>query len=104
VSWNPYPPLPVAAIRDLSGLVRVMYRAAAAEEDAARLEALASIGGSLRFALRGAGAHPGTIAHLDAWAAAERAARALEQLVKGTPLAPLVAATSGRISRPGSMA
>lgn len=44
-------------------------------------------------------AHPGTIHHLKAWAAAQRATKALTELVGDTfPLAPLIAATPDSIA------
>lgn len=49
-----------------------------------------------------AAATPGTLQHLDAWAAPERATRALGELVaadEAQPFAPLVRAASGRIRR-----
>lgn len=106
MAWNPYPPLPVGALRDLLGVTRALYRATSDAEprDEARLQALGEIGRALRAALRGASAHPGTIDHGTAWAAAERATRGLRELVgAGELLAPLIAATARRIKRPGSM-
>ena len=107
MTWNPYPPLPVGAVRDLLGITRALYRTALNGDprDVAKLQALADIGGTLRAALRAAPAPPGTIDHFNAWAAAERATKALGELVGDeTPLGPLIAATAQRFSRPGSMA
>jgi len=106
VTWDPYPPLPIGALRDLLGITRALYRTTLVEDprDASRLRALADIGRTLRAVLRAAHAQPGTIDHLNAWGAAERATRALGELVgESTPLAPVIAATARRISRPGSM-
>lgn len=106
MTWNPYPSLPLGAVRDLLGITRALYRAALAESPCNddRLETIEGIGRTLRAILRAARAHPGTIAHLDAWVAAERVIKALEDLVgDSTPLAPLIASTARRFSRPGSM-
>jgi hypothetical protein len=106
VTWNPYPPLPLAAVRDLLGIARAMYRATLADDprDVVRLQALEDVGRTLQAVLGAGGAPPGTIPHVEAWTAAERATKALGELVmESTELAPLVAATARRISRPGSM-
>jgi hypothetical protein len=106
VTWNPYPPLPIEPLRDLLGITRALYRTTLLEAspDALRLQALEDIGTTLRAVLRAAGAHPGTIDHLNAWASAERATKALGELVDDSmPLGPLMASTARRISRPGSM-
>lgn len=105
MTWNPYPPLPLGAVRDLLGLTRGLYRATLADEprDISRLESLEKVGKTLRAVLGAARAYPGTNDHLDAWAAAERATRELAAAA-GASLAPLVAATARRIRRPGSMA
>jgi len=106
VTWNPYPPLPVGALRDLLGITRALYRAALEEEprDAARLQALEEIGRTLKAVLRASRAHPGTITHGDAWLAAERITKVLQEIVSdSTLLAPVIAATARRISRSGLM-
>lgn len=105
MTWNPYPPLPLADLRDLLGIARAMYRAAQAEDapDAAQLQALEGIGKTLRAVLGAAASHPGTNAHIEAWMEAERATKALRELVSGSGLAPIVEATAKRVSRPGSM-
>jgi hypothetical protein len=106
VTWDPYPPLPVGAVRDLLGISRALYRATQAEDphDVGRLQALEEIGSTLRTVLRAAPAHPGTLDYFNAWAAAERAAEALGQFVgDAMPLGPVIAATARRLSRPGSM-
>jgi hypothetical protein len=106
VTWNPYPRLPLGAVRDLLGVARALYRTALADEprDVGRLEALEEIGTTLRAVLRAAHAHPGTNPHLDAWVAAERATQALVQLVgQSMQLGPVVAAMARRVSRPASM-
>ena len=102
VTWNPYPRVPFAAVRDLLGITRALYRAALADDprDTTRLRALEDVGATLRTVLAAAGTHPGTIAHQNAWVAAERATEALGALVASTPVAPLVAATGRLISRP----
>jgi hypothetical protein len=102
VNWNPYPPLPLGAVRDLLGITRAMYRATVADDprDVCRLQALEDIGRTLRAVLSARRAPPGTIAHLEAWTAAEHATRALGELVgESLELAPLVAATARRVSR-----
>lgn len=106
-SWDPYPPLPLGALRDLLGITRALYRVALVQDprDVARLQTLTDIGKTLRAVLRASRAHPGTIDHLEAWAAAERATAALGELVEETmPLAPLISAAASRISRRKSMA
>jgi hypothetical protein len=100
--WNPYPPLPREAVRDLLGITRAMYRAKLAEQprDVVRLQALEDVGRELRAALRGSHGHPGTIQHQYAWEAAERATRALGELVgESMSVAPLVRATCARVKR-----
>jgi hypothetical protein len=100
--WNPYPPLPREAVRDLLGITRALYRVTLAEDprDVVRLQRLADIGRELRAALQGSQGHPGTIQHQYAWEAAERATRALGELVgDATPLEPLVRATCARVKR-----
>ncbi len=94
--------MPLGAVRDLLGITRALYRAALAEDprDVDRLQALADIGRTLRAVLRAGSAYPGTITHLQAWAAAERATKALGELVEESMgLAPIIAATARRISR-----
>jgi hypothetical protein len=106
VTWNPYPPLPAGPLRDLLGITRALYRAGMTEEprDAARLAALEEIGRTLKAALRASRAPPGTITHGEARAAAERATRALRELVsESTLLGPVIAAIARLISRSGSM-
>jgi hypothetical protein len=105
VTWNPYPRLPLGAVRDLLVITRALYRALlAANPNDARLLALTDIGNILKSVLAAARAHPGTSDHLSAWAAAEQASRALCALVdESIQLGPVIAATARRISRPGSM-
>src|SRR5688572_23894110 len=81
--WNPYPPLPREAVRDLLGIVRAMYRATIARDprDVVRLQTLTEIGRDFRAALAGAKGHPGTLPYQYAWEAAERATRRLGELV-----------------------
>jgi hypothetical protein len=102
VTWNPYPPLPLGALRDLLGITRAMYRATLEHDprDVVRLQALEDVGKTLRAVLRARRAPPGTTAQLEAWEAAERATRALGELVRDSmDLAPLVDATARRVSR-----
>ncbi|HKO92833.1 MAG TPA: hypothetical protein VJU61_16875 [Polyangiaceae bacterium] len=106
MAWNPYPPLPLGAVRDLLGITRALYRAALDDEprDAARLEALEEIGRTLQSVLKEPRSHPGTIAAQNARAAAERATARLRELVgEGQLLAPLLAATAKRLARAGAM-
>jgi hypothetical protein len=102
VTWNPYPRVPFEAVRDLLGITRALYRITRIDDprDAERLRALEDVGRTLREVLAAATTHPGTIAHQNAWTSAERATKALGELVASTPLAPLVAATGLRIARP----
>lgn len=104
MAWNPYPPLPRETVRDLLGIVRALYRVTMDRDpkDVARLQVLADIGREFREALSKARSYPGTIQHQEAWAAAERATRALGELVEvdeTPPLAPLVKAASARMRR-----
>jgi len=102
VTWNPYPPLPLGALRDLLGITRALYRATLEEDprDVIRLQALEDIGKGLRAALQARRAPRGTNAHLDAWAAAERATKALGELVRESmELTLLVEPTARRVSR-----
>lgn len=106
MTWSPYPRLPVGELRDLLGVVRVLYRAAAASEprDEARITALEGIGRTLKAVLQLRDAPPGTIDHGDAWAAAERVARELTELVGTGELGGVLAATLSRVRRnTGSM-
>lgn len=105
MSWNPYPPVPRGALRDLLGITRALYRAAreAAPPDEARLAALEGVGKALKEALRlSKGAAPGTISHGSAHAAATRAIAELQQLV-GPELHAVLAATARCFKSPGSM-
>lgn len=103
--WHPYPALPRETVRDLLGIVRALYRVTVATDpkDVVRLQALTDIGREFRDALRNSrSSHPGTVQHSDAWAAAERATRALGEFVASDetqPLAPLVRAAAGRVRR-----
>lgn len=92
-------------MRDLLVITRALYRAMfAANPNDARLLALADIGNILKSVLAAAHAHPGTSDHLSAWGAAEQASRALCALVdESMRLGPVIAATTRRIVRPGSM-
>lgn len=104
--WNPYPSLPMGAVRDLLGITRAMYRLALSEEarDVVRIHALEEIGRTLRGVLGASGAAPGTIAYHNACAAAARAITALKELVAESHLAAMVDATARLIgARPGSM-
>lgn len=105
MSWNPYPPLPRGALRDVLSLTRMLYRAAAEADprDEARLQALQGIGLALKEALRlSKGSAPGTIAHGSAHAAATRAIGQLSELV-GPELHAVLAATARCFKQPGSM-
>lgn len=100
--WTPHPPLPRETVRDLLGIARALYRLTLEQDprDVVRLQALEDVGKQLRSALKLARSHPGTIQHDDAWRAAERATRALGELVgEGTPLAPALRALAGRVKR-----
>jgi len=106
MTWSPYPPLPLAAVQDLLGITRALYRLAMEAEprDACRLQALEEIGRTLRAVLRERRAPAGTIDHGNAWAAAERATKALTVLVADSPvLAQLIGATARLVARHGSM-
>jgi hypothetical protein len=105
-AWNPYPPLPRETVRDLLGIVRAMYRANVASDprDVVRLQTLTEIGRDLRASLADArGTHPGTLKHIEAWIAAERAMRRLGDLVAGdtpaTEVTALVRAVAARMKR-----
>jgi hypothetical protein len=55
VTWDPYPPLPRGALRDLLGISRALYRATLLENprDVGRLQALEAIGKTLRVVFEG---------------------------------------------------
>jgi hypothetical protein len=101
--WQPYPPLPRETVRDLLGITRALYRATLAEDprDVVRLQALAEIGKDLRNALADSrGTHPGTLKHIEAWVAAERAMKALGALIgEDLLLAPIVRSLTVRMVR-----
>jgi hypothetical protein len=100
--WQPYPPLPRETVRDLLGITRALYRATD-PRDVVRLQALTEIGRDFRNALRESrGKHPGTLPHIEAWVAANRATRALGELVaadESQPLAPIVRAVVAKMAR-----
>jgi hypothetical protein len=103
--WQPYPPLPRETVRDLLGITRALYRATLASDpgDVVRLQALADIGKDFRNALADSrGTHPGTLKHIEAWVAAERAMKALGVVIgEDLLLAPIVKAVVGRMRRDG---
>lgn len=103
MAWNPYPPLPVEALRDLLGITRALYRAGRddAPGDLERLRKLERVGKTLRAVLQASGAAPGTSTHVEAWAAAERAVRELREVA--AEALPLVEAMARLVTRPGSM-
>ncbi|MEP7050761.1 MAG: hypothetical protein ABJB12_10425 [Pseudomonadota bacterium] len=76
-------PLPLRALRDLLGLVRVMYAdAVASHASPLELEELRAIGESLRTALDlAARTKPNTMGHRAAWSRAEQATKDLSALV-----------------------
>lgn len=99
-------PFPAAAVRDLRGVLRAMYREqreqGAAPETLARIE---TVGRELKKALelhREFGDRPRTMGHRAAWKAAEEGAHAAGQLVDELyPIAPIIRATATRIARGG---
>ncbi len=99
LTWNPYPPLPIGAIKDLLGITRALYRFTVETDpkDVVKLQELTDIGRAFRAALLQAKAPPGTIDHSNARGAAERATRALGALVQGAGLEPIVSAAAARI-------
>jgi hypothetical protein len=103
--WQPYPPLPRETVRDLLGITRALYRATLASDprDVVRLQALADIGKDFRNALADSrGSYPGTLKHIEAWVAAERAMKALGALIgEDVLLAPIVRAVADRVRRDG---
>lgn len=102
MTWTPHPPLPRETVRDLLGIARLLYRLRLEQDprDVVRLQALEDVGKDLRSALELGRSHPGTIQHDDAWRAAERATRALGELVgDDMPLAPIVRAAAARVKR-----
>jgi hypothetical protein len=93
-------PFPFEEVRDLLGIVRAMYAAAKGRNAGARhLGAIRHVGVELRAAVDLALEHePGTMGHAAAWRRAERATRALGELVDcTTPLEPTIEAAVRRI-------
>jgi hypothetical protein len=76
-------PIPLRALRDLLGLVRVMYAdAVQSHASPILLEELRGIGESLRIALdMAAKTQPNTVGHRAAWNRAEQATKELGALV-----------------------
>ncbi len=96
-------PLPVEAVRDLLGIVRALYRAGLEHRGhPITLEALRGIGTDLAEALELATrCQPDTLGHVAAWTKAERAAKALGELVDAAmPLKPAVDAALVRMRAP----
>ena len=92
-------PFPFGAVRDLLGITRALYRAADGEPQ--RQAELHRIGRDLRDALELARrTEEGTLGRRGAWQRAERATKALGDLVAdGCAVAPLVRATAARLRR-----
>ena len=93
-------PVPLRALRDLLGLVRVMYADwSTSGAGPIELEELRAIGESLNLALSlAARTKPNTMGHRTAWARAEEATRQLGVLVgKRSPLESTVRAASARV-------
>lgn len=91
---------PFEAVRDLIGILRALYSAERGRGDRARrVREIARVGRELRAAVELALEHPpGTLGHAAAWARAERATRALADLVDSTtPLSPTLAAAVRRV-------
>lgn len=74
-------PFPLAACRDLLGVVRALYRATPADERVRR-QRLERIGRSLSMALALASSPAGSVGHRAAWQRAEDAVRDLGDLIQ----------------------
>ncbi len=95
-------PFPIELVRDLLGIARSIHRLWATHGDAKRkLAELRVIGTDLRIALELAGkCEPGTVGHAAAWNRAERATKALGELIDAFEgLRPVVLATTERVRR-----
>jgi hypothetical protein len=93
-------PIPIRALRDLLGLVRVMYADwSTSGAGPIELEELRGIGESLHIALSlAAKTKPNTMGHRTAWARAEEATRQLGTLVsRHASLLSTVRAASARV-------
>jgi hypothetical protein len=93
-------PFPFEEVRDLLGIVRAMYAAAKRRGAGERhLRAIRNVGSELRAAVDLALEYePRTLGHAAAWQRAERATRALGELVDcTTPLEPTLEAAVRRI-------
>jgi hypothetical protein len=96
------PLLPIETVRDLLGITRALYLAWNAEGPAARerLRQLTVIGRDLREALQLARSGHGTLGYSAAWDKAERATKALGELVdEYVPMRPAVTAAAARVRR-----
>ena len=96
-----YDTFPFEAVRDLLGILRAMYAAAAHDgAGAVELDRLRGLGAELRAAIDLAIEHePGTLGFTAAWERAERAVRGVVDAVDvTTPLEPTVEAAGRRIS------
>jgi len=93
-------PIPLRALRDLLGLVRVMYAdGVQSHASPVLLEELRNIGESLRIALDMASkTEPNTVGHRAAWSRAEQATKELGALVgKHTSLESTVRTAGERV-------
>jgi hypothetical protein len=93
-------PFPYAAVRDLLGIVRGLYRAEKAEgARRAELDRLARIGRHLVLALDLAGNEPGSVGARAAWEHADRACNELGGLVHQlTPAKPMIDAAQAAVT------
>ena len=98
-------PFPFETVRDLLGILRMMYAAQQREDrDERRLRAIARVGRELTKATELARRYaPGSLGFTAAWERAEGALLDLGQLVDGTtPLEPTLRAAGDRIRRLGA--
>lgn len=98
-------PFPFETVRDLLGILRMLYAATQREgQHARRLAAIAHVGRELAKASEQARRHaPGSLGFTAAWDRAEAAMLELGGLVDATtPLEPTLRAASDRIRRLGS--
>jgi len=98
-------PFPFETVRDLLGILRMLYAATQREgRNARRLDAIARVGRELTKATDLARRHaPGSLGFTAAWERAEAATLALGELVDATtPLEPTLRAATDRIRRLGS--
>src|SRR5690606_9579101 len=95
-------PFPFETVRDLLGILRVMYAVTRQQDGGERsLQRIAQLGRELRVAIELAGRHPpGSLGFTAAWERAESAVQQLGNLVDcTTPLEPALKLAGERVTR-----